>query len=104
MKEWILAIFTIVLAFVLLSPLLDSDQSMQASVKTTEGTTYKDFGVDTLQKLDDGLYYDQTTGIVYFWNGVFSIANNSTTPTPYYSENGKLYRYDPVSNTMEEVK
>ncbi|SCG88028.1 Uncharacterised protein [uncultured Clostridium sp.] len=103
MKDWILAIFIIALAFILLST-LDSDPSMQVSVKTTEGTTYQDFGVDMLQKLDGGLYYDQTTGIVYFWNGVFSIANNSTTPTPYYSENGKLYRYDPVSNTMEEVK
>lgn len=103
MKNWILAIFIIALAFILLST-LDSDPSMQVSVKTTEGTTYQDFGVDMLQKLDGGLYYDQTTGIVYFWNGVFSIAKNSTTPTPYYSENGKLYRYDPVSNTMEEVK
>lgn len=103
MKDWILAIFIIALAFILLST-LDSDPSMQVSVKTTEGTTYQDFGVDMLQKLDGGLYYDQTTGIVYFWNGVFSIAKNSTTPTPYYSENGKLYRYDPVSNTMEEVK
>lgn len=103
MKEWILVIFIIVMTFVLLST-LDSDHSMQASVKTTEGTAYKDFGVDMLQKLDDGLYYDQTTGIVYFWNGVFSIAKNSTTPTQYYSENGKLYRYDPVSNTMDEVK
>ena len=104
MKEWILAIFIIALAFILLST-LDSDHSMQASVKTTEGTAYKDFGVDRLQKLDGGLYYDQTTGIVYFWNGAFSIGDSSATmPTPYYSENGKLYRYDPVSNTMEEVK
>lgn len=104
MKEWILTIFIIALAFILLST-LDNDPSMQASVKTTEGTTYKDFGVDTLQKLDGGLYYNQTTGIVYFWNGSFSMGGSSATmPTPYYSENGKLYRYDPVSNTMEEVK
>ena len=65
MKEWILAIFIIALAFILLST-LDNDPSMQASVKTTEGSAYKDFGVDMLQKLDGGLYYDQTTGIVYF--------------------------------------
>lgn len=104
MKEWILAIFIIALAFVLLST-FDRDSSMQASVKTTEGTACKDFGVDRLQKLDGGLYYDQTTGIVYFWNGLFGMASSSATmPTPYFSENGKLYRYDPVSNTMEEVK
>ena len=104
MKKRILAIFIIALAFALL-PTFDRDPSMQASVKTTEGTAYKDFGVDRLQKLDGGLYYDQTTGIVYFWNGFFSITKNSaTTPTPYYSGNGKLYRYDPVSNTMEEIE
>lgn len=105
MKKWILAIFIIILAFVLLST-FDREPSMQANIKTTEGTVYKDFGVDRLQKLNDRLYYDQTTGIVYFWNGVFSIAknSNSTTPTPYYSENGKLCRYDPVSNTMEEIR
>ena len=105
MKEWILAIFIIVLFFTLLAVPFDSDSSMQANIKTTEGTAYKDFGVDRLQKLGGGLYYDQTTGIVYWWNGVLTIGSQtSTTPTPYYSENGKLYRYDPVSSTMEEVK
>ena len=104
MKEWDLAIFIIVMAFVLLST-FDRDPSMQANIKTAEGTAYKDFGVDRLQKLGGGLYYDQTTGIVYFWNGAFSMASSSATmPTPYYSENGKLYRYDPVSSTMEEVE
>lgn len=104
MKNWILAVFIIVLSFILLTA-FDSDHSMQASVKTTEENAYKDFGVDRLQKLGGGLYYDQTTGIVYWWNGVFSVGHRcTTTPTPYYSENGKLYRYDPVSNTMEEVK
>ena len=105
MKEWALAIFIIILFFVLLAVSFDSDPSMQASVKTTEGAAYKDFGVDRLQKLGGGLYYDQTTGIVYWWNGSLHYgSSDSTTPTPYYSENGKLYRYDPVSSTMEEVK
>lgn len=84
--------------------LVDCTSSTQMNVKTDNGAVNKEFGTARLQSLGSGLYYDQTTGIVYFWNGVFSIAKNSTTPTPYYSENGKLYRYDPVSNTMEEVK
>lgn len=50
-----------------------------------------------------GLYYDTITGIVYWWNGCF-YSNTSTTPTPYYSPNGLLYRYIPETNTFEEVK
>lgn len=79
--------------------------SMQMNIKTDGESVSKPVGISRLQKLGSGLYYDQTTGIVYFWNESFSMgSSSSTTPTPYYSENGKLYRYDPVSNTMEEIK
>ena len=79
--------------------------SIWTSIKTDGKSVSKPAGVSRLQSLGSGLYYDQTTGIVYFWNGTFSVgSSSSTTPTPYYSENGKLYRYDPASNTMEEIK
>jgi putative type II protein secretion system D len=79
--------------------------STQMNVKTDNGAVNKEFGTVRLQSLGSGLYYDQTTGIVYWWNGVLTIGSQaSTTPTPYYSENGKLYRYDPVSSTMEEIE
>ena len=74
------------------------------SNSSTRMNVNKEFGATRLQSLGNGLYYDQTTGIVYWWNGVLTIGSQtSTTPTPYYSENGKLYRYNPVDNTMEEV-
>lgn len=82
-----------------------SNSSTRMNVKTDNETINKEFGTARLQSLGSGLYYDQTTGIVYWWNGVLTIGSQtSTTPTPYYSENGKLYRYDPESNTMEEIK
>ena len=84
--------------------LVGCTSSTQMNVKTDNGAVNKEFGTARLQSLGSGLYYDQTTGIVYFWNGVLGLQKNSITPTPYYSENGKLYRYDPVSNTMEEVR
>lgn len=81
-----------------------SNSSTRMNVKTGSGSVNKEFGAARLQSLGNGLYYDQTTGIVYWWNGALSLSQYDTTPTPYYSENGKLYRYDPVSNTMEEIK
>ena len=80
-----------------------SNSSTQMNVKTGSGSVNKEFGAARLQSLGNRLYYDQNTGIVYWWNGALFLSQHDTTPTPYYSENGKLYRYDPVSNTMEEV-
>ena len=81
-----------------------SNSSTQMNVKTGSGSVNKEFRAARLQSLGNVLYYDQNTGIVYWWNGALSLSQYDTTPTPYYSENGKLYRYDPVSNTMEEIK
>lgn len=79
--------------------------SIQMDVKTDGESVNKSVGTSRLQELGSGLYYDQMTGIVYWWNGVLTIGSQtSTTPTPYYSKNGKLYRYDPASNTMEEIE
>lgn len=69
--------------------------------------THNMIGTNALIELPvgEGLYYDYTTGIVYWWNGVLDnvhVANN-TTPTPYYSPNGLLYRYIPETNSLEEI-
>lgn len=59
-------------------------------------------GVDALVEIGDYIYYDSTTGIVYWWNGCYH-SDWSTSPTAYYSPNGHLYRYNPQTNTLEEV-
>lgn len=65
------------------------------------GTT---LGVDSLIEIGDRLWYDSTTKIVYWWNGYMSAANCATTPTAYYAPNGLPYRYNPETNTFEEIK
>ena len=59
-------------------------------------------GVSALIRLGNGLWYDSTTGVVYWWNGM-NTTPAVTTPTPYYSSNGFLYRYIPETNTLEEI-
>ena len=61
-------------------------------------------GSSALVELGDGLWYDSTTRIVYWWNGCISWADFSTTPSPYYAPNGLPYRYDPLTNTFEEIE
>lgn len=72
----------------------DSNQSLSGSA----------FGRDALIKIGDGLWYDSTTRIVYWWNGTLGHVNYDTTPTPYYAPNGLPYRYNPETNTFEEIK
>lgn len=60
-------------------------------------------GGGALIAIKPDLYYDSTTRIVYWWNG--SMHNRyATTPTPYYAPNGLPYRYNPDTNTLEEIK
>ena len=72
----------------------DNDQNLSGSV----------FGKDALIKIGNGLWYDSTTRIVYWWNGALSHVYHDTTPTPYYAPNGLPYRYNPETNTFEEIK
>lgn len=60
------------------------------------------FGKSALVEIGDGLYYDSTTRIVYWWNGII-YGRSATTPSPYYAPNGLPYRYNPETNTFEEI-
>lgn len=101
-KKSIILLATVGIIFILLT---GCASSTQMNIRTDNGSVNTSPGISRLQKLGSGLYYDQTTGIVYWWNGSLIIGSNvATTPTPYYSEHGKLYRYDPASNTMGEIK
>ena len=61
------------------------------------------FGESALIEIGDKLYYDSTTRIVYWWNGYFN-ADCSTSPSAYYAPNGLPYRYNPETNTLEEIE
>ena len=80
-------------------------RNVNASISDKDGNivSSNSYGIANLKSISQSLYYDSVTKIVYFWNGVFSI-DNATMPTPYYSENGKLIKYNPLNNLFMEVE
>lgn len=60
-------------------------------------------GIKSLKEIGGGLYYDVTTGIVYWWNGLMNVSNESTAPSAYYAPNGLPYKYNPTNNMLEEI-
>ena len=79
-----------------------SDTVIAVNVENAEELDNTIFGRDALVYIGNSLYYDSTTRIVYFWNGNLA-ADWSTTPSPYYAPNGLPYRYNPETNTFEEI-
>lgn len=75
----------------------------QKSTAETDGFRDTVMGKDALVEIGNGLWYDSATGIVYWWNGRLPGYTNDTTPSPYYASNGLPYRYDPETNTFEEI-
>ena len=57
--------------------------------------------IDAFKKIEDQLYYDINTKIVYFYNGPYAVRHY--LPTPYYASNGLPYKYNPETNTLEEI-
>ena len=88
----------------------DTKESITVNVKSSDNEITQTLnsnvlGVSALKKICNGLWYDTTTGVVYWWNGFLSnISEVSTPPTPYYSSNGLIYIYIPETNTMKEVR
>lgn len=62
------------------------------------------FGYKGLIEIGNGIWYDQSTRIVYWWNGYMGTSQIATTPSPYYAPNGLPYRYNPATNTFEEIE
>lgn len=82
--------------------LSNSDPQVVIAVEDTENLHDVVFGESALIEIGDGLYYDSTTRIVYWWNG-YSSTYYATTPSPYYAPNGKPYKYNPEKNVFEEI-
>ena len=61
-------------------------------------------GRKALIEIGGYLWYDSTTRIVYWWNGYFGSSKYATTPTAYYAPNGMPYKYNPSTNSLEEIK
>ena len=61
-------------------------------------------GIKALVEIGNNLWYDQSTRIVYFWNGILVGYRSDTTPSPYYASNGLPYLYNPVTNAFELIE
>lgn len=72
---------------------------------SSDENAIKQVGIGQFKKIGEGfLYYDVTTNIVYLWNGMINVAYYSTAPSPYYAPNGLPYKYNPETNTLEEIE
>lgn len=78
--------------------------SVQVNVEGRDDISGNVFGKKALVEIGGYLYYDSTTRIVYWWNGELNDYRADTTPSPYYAPNGLPYRYNPETNTFEEIE
>lgn len=61
------------------------------------------YGTNALIEIGNGLYYDSNTRIVYWWTGIISGVNEAKDISAYYAPNGLPYRYNPETNTLEQI-
>ena len=63
------------------------------------------YGLYNMVEIGDGLWYDSSTRIVYWWNGCIEPGyQSSTSPAPYYAPNGLPYKYNPITKEFEEIE
>lgn len=91
--------FVIILCCALLTPLIGCGAVEPVQVNVSTNTNLHSNQLNNLLKISGDLYYDAATRIVYFKN------HNSYggSYTPYYAPNGLPYRYNPETNTFEEI-
>jgi hypothetical protein len=103
MKKFLVIILSIVIVLSLVA-CGSVDNSVYVNVENGDELANTAFGKSVMMEIGDGLWYDSTTRIVYWWNGHLEyMYKSSTTPSPYYAPNGLPYRYNPESNMFEEI-
>ena len=97
MKNKLIAIIlTFVIALFLVG--CGAVEPVQVNVSNSESISSHQLG--TFTSIGNNLVYDPATRIVYRRNSVY--AGNSVY-VPYYAPNGLPYRYNPETNTFEEI-
>lgn len=104
MKKKILIALLLTFSTLTFTGCISRNNSANINISSEKESGTKQVGLEQLQCIDNSyLYYDINTNIVYFWNGVIGGFNNCTTPSPYYAPNGLPYKYNPSTNTLEEI-
>lgn len=99
-------ILVIILCFVFIFSFVgctETDTSIYVNVESRNELSGTKIGTDAMINISKNLWYDSSTRIVYWWNGSLGFSRYDTTPTPYYAPNGFPYRYNPQTNTFEEI-
>lgn len=98
-------ILTILISCIMLFPLVGCGDVSTVNVNIENSSQLNNtvLGKDALIEIGNRLYYDSTTRIVYWWNGHLADYRCDTVPTAYYAPNGLPYRYNPETNTFEEI-
>ena len=73
-------------------------EPVQVNVSNSKSISSNQFG--TFVAIGNNLVYDPATRIVYRKNYT---SNGYYVCIPYYAPNGLPYRYDPETNTLEEI-
>ena len=101
-KRFLLGLLGCMLAFSLVG--CGETTTLNVNVENNEELSNITLGKDALIEIENGLWYDSATRIVYWWNGFMTYSRGDTTPTAYYAPNGLPYKYNPETNTFEEIK
>lgn len=98
MKKKLLAgLIGCVLAFSLVGC---SEAPLSVNVENEEVLNDTTLGKSNLLEIGDNLFYDSATRIVYM--RCYNV--DGTSYTAYYAPNGLPYRYNPETNTFEEIE
>lgn len=93
-KKLIAIIFSCLLIFSLTA----CSEPVQVNVSNNQNISSNQLGV--FAKISDNFVYDSATRIVYFNNHTYC---GYSVYVPYYAPNGLPYKYNPETNTFEEI-
>ena len=76
-----------------------SSEAVQVNVSNSDNISSNQFG--QFIDIGDGLVYDSATRMVYIEDYTYM---GNYVHCPYYAPNGLPYRYNPETNTFEEIE
>lgn len=101
MKKKLILMLVTCCALFLFTGCVEEETVLSVNVENSNELNGSKFGKDALIEIGSGLYYDSCTRIVYFENVTYG---GLCVYSPYYAPNGLPYKYNPETNTFEEIE
>lgn len=92
-------LFAVILICIVLLVLVGCDKSEPIQINVSNGEELYSNQFGEFIEINKVLSYDSATRIVY----IFNKNNYGSSYTPYYATNGLPYKYNPETNTLEEI-